>query len=35
MIDRFAYNQASLRFAVLIKYFLDQNMCILRAGQII
>ncbi len=34
MIYRFGYNQASLRFAALIKSFLDQSMCVLRAEEI-
>jgi len=34
MIYRFGYNQASLRFAALIKSFLDQSMCVLRAQEI-
>ncbi|CAF2059324.1 unnamed protein product [Rotaria magnacalcarata] len=34
MIYRFGYNEASLRFAALIKSFLDQSMCVFRAGAI-
>jgi len=34
MIYRFGYYEAALRFAALIKSFLDQSMCILRAGEI-
>ncbi|CAF0895849.1 unnamed protein product [Adineta steineri] len=34
MIYRFGYYEASLRFAALVKSFLDQSMCILRAGEI-
>ncbi|CAF2570332.1 unnamed protein product [Rotaria sp. Silwood2] len=34
MIYRFGYNEASLRFAALIKSFLDQSTCIFRAGEI-
>jgi hypothetical protein len=34
MIYRFGYNEAALRFAALVKSFLDQSMCIFRAGEI-
>jgi hypothetical protein len=34
MIYRFGYYEAALRFAALIKSFLDQSMCILRAEEI-
>lgn len=34
MIYRFGYNEASLRFAALIKSFLDQSMCVFRAKEI-
>ncbi|CAM2706637.1 unnamed protein product [Rotaria socialis] len=34
MIYRFGYNKASLRFAALIKSFLDQSMCVFQAGAI-
>jgi hypothetical protein len=34
MIYRFGYNEASLRFAALIKCFLDQSMCTFRAEKI-
>ncbi|CAF4157808.1 unnamed protein product [Rotaria sordida] len=34
MIYRFGYNEASLRFAALIKSFLDQSKCILKAAEV-
>jgi len=34
MIYRFGYNEASLRFAALIKSFLDQSMCVLQAAEV-
>jgi hypothetical protein len=34
MIYQFGYNEASLRFAALVKSFLDQSMCVLRAAEV-
>ncbi|CAF3488908.1 unnamed protein product [Rotaria sp. Silwood1] len=34
MVHRFGYNEASLRFAGLIKSFLDQSMCTFKAADI-
>lgn len=34
MIHRFGYNEASLRFAALIKSFLDQSVCVFRAAEV-
>lgn len=34
MIYRFGYQEATLRFAALIKSFLDQSLCVLRAGEV-
>lgn len=34
MIYRFGYNEASLRFAALIKSFIDQCMCVFKAKEV-
>ena len=34
LIYRFGYKTASLRFATLLKNFLDQSMCISRSGEV-
>jgi len=33
MIYRFGYNEAALRFAALIKSFLDQSICVFKAQE--